>query len=62
MSIQDDIFEVEHALEGKPEADSFDKIYTYLGNLERELEMYRLFYHAAVDLKDAIQQIERESK
>jgi len=62
MSIQDDIFDVEHALEGKPEAESFDKIYTYLGDLERELEMYRAFYHAAVDLKVAIQKIEKAQK
>ena len=62
MSIQDDIFDVEHALEGKPEAESFDNIYTYLGDLERELEMYRSFYHAAVDLKVAIQKIEKDSE
>lgn len=31
MSIQDDIFEVDLALEGKPEAAGFDRICTYLG-------------------------------
>lgn len=58
MSIQDDIFDVEHALEGKPEADCFDRVHTYLGNLERELEAYRSFYLAAQDLSLAIKKIE----
>ena len=62
MSIQDDIFDVEHALQGKPEADCFDRIYTRFGQLERELEAYREFYSAAVDLKVAIQKIERSQK
>lgn len=62
MSIQDDIFDVEAALEGKPEAAQFDTIYTYLGDLERELNMYRSFYNAAVELKVAIQQIEKSQK
>jgi len=62
MSIQDEIFDVEAALEGKSEADCFDKIHTYIGDLERELEVYRSFYHAAVDLKVAIQKIEKAQK
>lgn len=62
MSIQDNIFDVEHALEGKPEVECFDNITTYLGDLEREIEMYRSFYHAAVDLKVAIQKIEKANK
>lgn len=62
MSIQDDIFDVEYALEGKHEAECFDRVTTYLGDLERELEVYRSFYHAAVELKVAIQKIEKAKK
>lgn len=58
MSIQDDIFDVEHALEGKPEAESFDRIYQYLGKLERTIEAYQRFYKSATDLKIAIQNLE----
>lgn len=58
MSIQDDIFDVEHSLEGKPESECFDRIHTYLGNLERELEAYKGFYRAAQDLSFAIKKIE----
>ena len=39
MSMQDDIFDVEAAVKGTPEAKAFDRIYTYLGNLEREIEV-----------------------
>lgn len=62
MSIQDDIYDVEYALKGKPESKCFDKIHTYIGDLERELEMYRAFYRSAVELKVAIQKIERAKK
>lgn len=58
MSIQDDIFDVENALEGKQESESFDRIHAYLGKLEREIEVYRNFYKAAVDLKIAIKNLE----
>lgn len=40
MSIQDDIFDVEAALEGKPEAQTFENLVTYLGNLERAIEIH----------------------
>lgn len=60
MSIQDDIFDVEHALEGKPEKDGFDRIHTYIGNLERELEIHRLFYIATEELRNSIKQIENK--
>ena len=62
MSIQDDIFDVEHALEGKPESKSFNRIYTYLGQLERELKDYKDFYKSAVDLKIAIDKLSKKSK
>lgn len=62
MSIQDEIFDVEHALEGKPEAECFDRIHTYIGDLERPVESYRAFYLAAVDLKVAIDKIKKTGK
>lgn len=60
MSIQDEIFDIEHALEDKPESESFDRLCKYIGDLEREIEMYRDFYLAAVDLKIAIKKIEKK--
>jgi len=62
MSIQDDIFDVEHALKGNPEEESFDRIYTYLGYLERELEDYRAFYKSAVELKNAMDKISKKAR
>ena len=61
MSIQDDIFDVEHALDGMKESESFERVYTYLADLERELEAYRGFHRAVIDLKMAIQKIESHS-
>jgi hypothetical protein len=60
MSIQDDIFDVEDALKDKPEYEQFERVVTYLGNLERNLEVYNSFYRAAVDLRVAIQKIEKQ--
>ena len=37
MGIQDDIFDVEAALEGKPEAKFFDDIMTWAAEMEAEL-------------------------
>ena len=37
MGIQDDIFDVEAALEGKPEAKFFDDIMTWAAEMETEL-------------------------
>lgn len=39
MSIQDDIFDVEAALEGKPEAEVFERLCSYLSAMEREVEI-----------------------
>ena len=41
MSLQDDIFDVQHALEGKPEAESFDRVYTALGQFEEDADNLR---------------------
>jgi hypothetical protein len=38
MGLQDNIFDVEAALEGKPEFDLFTEIIRYLGRLEHEVE------------------------
>jgi hypothetical protein len=41
MSLQDDIFAVQHALEGKPEADACDRVCTALVYFEIEEERKR---------------------
>lgn len=41
MSMQDNIFDVRAALEGKPERILFDEIAEYLGQLEAECMAYR---------------------
>lgn len=46
MGIQDDIFDVESALEGKPEENSFERIYQYLARLERDIEALRVYENA----------------
>ena len=63
MSIQDDIFYVDDALEGNESAkEQFDRIVEHIGNLERSLEDYMAFHKAAVDLKLAIKKLEKSSK
>jgi hypothetical protein len=57
MSIQDDIFDVIDALENTPEADQFDRIYTYLADLEREVDAFRQFRRSFEDLKRSIDRI-----
>lgn len=68
MSIQDDIFDVEAALEGKPEEKSFDTIIRYLARLERELLIYnRVFFtknefmRALQDLEEKLNEVTRET-
>jgi hypothetical protein len=41
MSIQDDIFDIQHALKNKPEAKAFKKLWTYLYDLEEAVECLR---------------------
>jgi hypothetical protein len=44
MAMQDDIFDVEDALKGKPEAASFDRIYTRFCRMEEEnINLNRVF-------------------
>lgn len=35
MSIQDDVFDVQAALDGKPEAEAFERICEYLARIEK---------------------------
>lgn len=37
MSLQDDIMDVEAALEGKPEAEQFDRVHQALADFETEI-------------------------
>lgn len=62
MGIQDDIFDVASALEGKPEESTFDDICSYIGDIERELDMYMEFYRGAASLKLAIDKLERKNE
>lgn len=39
MSLQDDIFDVQAALDGKPEAEPFERVYKAFCQLERENEI-----------------------
>lgn len=57
MSIQDDIFDVQHALECKPEAEAFERIYTALADLEREVYNLQRFRNS---ITDAARQIRME--
>lgn len=41
MGIQDKIFDIASALEGKPEAKDFDDLIAYIGGLESRLDTYR---------------------
>ena len=40
MGLQDDIFDVQAALENKPEAAAFDRIYTALAEFEGKADRY----------------------
>ena len=62
MSLQDKIFDVEAALEGKPEAKLFDEIITHLGELERDLEAVRGIANSLGEMKAAIRRIEIRSR
>jgi len=41
VSIDDDFFDVQSALEGTPEKEAFDRWMTYASNLETEVEQLR---------------------
>ena len=41
MSIQDDIFDVGHALEGMPEAEQFNRVCEHFGSVEAKLQIYK---------------------
>ena len=51
MSIQDDIFDVEAALEGKPEAKAFDQLCAYIGELETEIDELKPKVHVIENFK-----------
>lgn len=62
MGIQDDIFDVEDRVKNTHEAESFDRVVTYLGNLEKQLEQYREFYYAASELRRVSKKLEKGTK
>lgn len=66
MSLQDKIFDVEHELMAmnapKHVHDDFDDIITYIGDLERELDTYRNFYHSLVELRRSIAEIDKKKQ
>ena len=49
MSIQDKIFDVESALEGKPEAKVFEELIEYIGKLESNLQYYQSAYVKTIE-------------
>lgn len=49
MSIQDKIFDVESALEGKPEAKLFEELIEYIGKLESNLQYYQSAYVKTIE-------------
>ena len=50
MSIQDNIFDIEAALENTPESKLFDELVTYIGQLEKEIDV---LYHDKNVLNEA---------
>lgn len=45
MSLQDDIFDVQAALDGKPEAEAFEEICKALGRFEVKADSYGKMLH-----------------
>ena len=62
MGIQDDIFDIEDRVKNTPEAESFDRVIAYLGNLEKQLEQYREFYYTASELRRVSKKIDKWTK
>jgi len=62
MSVQDDIFDIEDVLKGKREYKQFQDIISYIAKIENDLDAYKAFYKSAVDLKFAIDKIEKKGK
>ena len=56
MSLQDDIFDVQAALEGKPEAAIFERVSEALYEFEQEADTYR---RLLVDMKTGIRAVRR---
>lgn len=59
MSLQDDIFDVEAALEGKQELEQFEEIMQRFYALESEVEYLRKLYSAIASLSFALNDIEK---
>lgn len=59
MGIQDSIFDVESALEGKPEAQDFDTIVTRLAELERQQIEFNRLFNSFRDLREALETVEK---
>ena len=54
MGIQDNIFDVEAALEGKPELELFEEIMERFYEVERDLLEYRMIEYRYTELKRAL--------
>lgn len=54
MGIQDNIFDVESALEGKPELELFEEIMEHFYEMERSLLEYRMIEYRYTELKRAL--------
>ena len=62
MGIQDNIFDVEAALEGTPELQLFEEIMERFYENERELEALRNLYFCLSDLRHAVGEAEKQLK
>lgn len=62
MSLQDDIFDVEAALEGKPELELFDEIMDKFYEMERELKTLQKLRFCISELRISIDEVEKQMK
>lgn len=62
MGIQDNIFDVEAALEGKQELHQFDEIMDRFYEMERELETLRRLRFCVSELKNAVNEVENKMR
>lgn len=62
MSLQDDFFDVDSALEGKPEHEAFNRIWKRLCETEKQLEGAFSLVSAIANGLRALRKIERSTK
>lgn len=54
MSIQDDIFDIDAALEGKPEAKAFNRVLSFYFNIERENKRLKPFRNVVFEMANLV--------